>query len=62
MNLSLRAAVKDQDFGSLRSNLEALVKEHDSLFSILQIVDKEIDAFREVFKQSQAGLNNLKRD
>ena len=32
---SLRAAVENQHSGSLRSDLEALLNEHDSLFSVL---------------------------
>jgi len=35
------------------------VKEHDSLFSVLQTHEKERDAFSEVSKQSQIGLKSL---
>lgn len=56
---SLRAAAENQYFGSLQSDLQALVKDHDSLFSVLQTVEKERDAFCEVSKQAQAGLKSL---
>ena len=59
---SLRAAAENQHFKSLQSDLEALMKEHDSLFSVLQTVEKERDAFCEVSKLAQAGLKSLEEE
>ena len=59
---SLRAAADNQHFGRLQYDLDALVKEHDSLFSVLHTVEKERDAFCDVSKQAQAGLKSLEEE
>ncbi|KAG0571893.1 hypothetical protein KC19_VG051600 [Ceratodon purpureus] len=59
---SLRAAAENQHFGRLQYDLDASVKEHDSLFSVLHTVEKERDAFCEVSKQAQAGLKSLEEE
>lgn len=59
---SLRAAAEKQCSGSLQSDLEALVKKHDSSFSVLQTVEQERDAFYVVSKLVQAGLKSLEEE
>ena len=59
---SLRAAVENQHSGSPQSDLEALLKEHDALLSVLRTVEKERDAFCKILKQAQAGLKSLEEE
>ena len=59
---SLRAAVENQHSGSLQSDLETLLKEYNSLLSVLRTVEKERDAFCEISKQAQSGLKSLEEE
>lgn len=59
---SLRSAAEIQQCGSVQSKLEVIMKEHESLFSSLQIVQKERDAFSELSKSAQADLKSLEAE